>query len=99
MRRRVTKINFKPLDNEEKELMASLDRGEWKPVPNARRVLRDHAKIFRNARIKNQNINIRMTESDLDSYRAKAIAEGIPYQTLISSILHKYLSGKLTHSR
>jgi len=56
-RKRPKPSSFDPLDDEERELMASLNRGEWKLVPNARRVLREHAKIFRNARKKDQNVN------------------------------------------
>lgn len=44
---------------------------------------------------KNKNVNIRMTELDLDRIRAKADREGIPYQTLISSVPHKYVNGQL----
>jgi len=52
---------------------------------------------------KDQRINIRLTTADLQSLQAKAIEEGLPYQSLISSILHKYVTGELierkTHSR
>jgi len=48
---------------------------------------------------KTKNINIRITESDLSSLKRNAEEEGIPYQTLISSVLHKYLSGRLVDER
>ena len=44
---------------------------------------------------KTKNINIRISEQDLENLRRSAEQEGIPYQTLISSVLHKYLSGRL----
>jgi hypothetical protein len=48
---------------------------------------------------KNRNINIRMTELDLEMLRSRAHREGLPYQTLISSILHKYVSDQLVDER
>jgi predicted DNA binding CopG/RHH family protein len=45
--------------------------------------------------IKSERMNIRMSPKDLNGLKIKAIEEGIPYQTLVSSIIHKYLSGKL----
>ncbi len=98
MKRTTAKVNTKPLDQEEKELEESLEKGEWKSIPNTRQILREHSQIFRNAQKKNKNINIRVTESDFDGIRGKALEEGIPYQTLISSLIHKYISGKLTPS-
>jgi predicted DNA binding CopG/RHH family protein len=44
---------------------------------------------------KDQRINIRLSSPDLQALRARALQEGIPYQTLISSVLHKYISGAL----
>ena len=45
---------------------------------------------------KNKNINIRISENDLESIRLLAVREGMPYQTLIGSLIHKYASGYLT---
>ncbi len=50
---------------------------------------------MRNARASNKNINIRVSQADLDRIRAKAEREGLPYQTLISSVLHKYVNDQL----
>ena len=44
---------------------------------------------------KDQRINIRLSSGDLQAIRTRALQEGIPYQTLISSVLHKYVSGSL----
>jgi len=44
---------------------------------------------------KNKTMNIRVNEVDLNSLKARALEEGIPYQTLVTSILHKYVTGKL----
>jgi predicted DNA binding CopG/RHH family protein len=49
--------------------------------------------------LKDQRMNIRIAKRDIDSLKAKALEEGMPYQTLVPSILHKYLSGKLTEKQ
>lgn len=86
---------FEPLDKEEKDLMDSLNREEWRSVPNLKKTMTEHAVFFHASQRKNKHVNIRMTESDLDGIRAKALKEGIPYQTLISSVIHKYITGYL----
>lgn len=51
--------------------------------------------IARNTLKKDKRVNIRMTEHDLEAIQRKAIQEGLPYQTLISSLIHKYVTGKI----
>ncbi|MBU1326800.1 antitoxin [Patescibacteria group bacterium] len=78
------------LDPEERELLRSVEAGEWKPVKNfAAQKKRFHA-AARATLDKIRNINIRLTERDIHRLKSKAIEEGIPYQTLVASILHKY---------
>jgi predicted DNA binding CopG/RHH family protein len=87
------------LDKEEKELSDSYDRGEWRSVKNIegeKQKLRDAAK---NTLKKDARINIRLSSKDLGDIQVIAAREGIPYQTLVSSILHKYVSGSLTEKR
>ncbi len=86
------------LDAEEQELNDSLERGEWKPITNSKKIIQEHTRIFQAALRKTKHVNIRMNEMDYDGIKAKALAEGIPYQTLISSIIHKYISGTLRPS-
>jgi predicted DNA binding CopG/RHH family protein len=83
------------LDKEEKELLASVERGEWVSVNPTKKELQRYAQAARNTLRKTQRINIRLTAYDLEGLRAKAVEEGIPYQTLIASVLHKYVSGRL----
>ncbi len=83
------------LDKEEKEILDSVERGEWKSVKLTKADRKRYAKYARNTLRKNQRINIRISEQDLGEIQKKAIEEGIPYQTLISSVLHKYVSGRL----
>ena len=87
------------LDKEEKELSDSYDRGEWRSVKNLEREkqkLRDAAK---NTLKKDARINIRLSSKDLGDIQVIAAREGIPYQTLLSSVIHKYASGMLMEKR
>jgi len=87
------------LDAEEKELLESYERGEWKTVDNIeaeRAMLREAA---RNTLRKEKRINIRLSAKDLFDIQAAAAEEGMPYQTLISSIIHKYAAGALIDRR
>ena len=80
------------LDPEEEEILKAFDEGKLIRVKNfdeEKRLLQEAA---RNTLNKTKNINIRLSEKDLHKLKAKAVREGIPYQTLASSILHKVAS-------
>lgn len=83
------------LDDEEKKLAESLENEGWvSDLPK-----KEKQKYEASARYslnKQMRINIRMTERDLMKIRAKAIEEGIPYQSLISMLIHKYNEGKMS---
>ena len=87
------------LDPEEKALLESYDRGEWRPVKNKAAEIARLQKYARNTLTKNKRINIRLAERDLVGIQTRAVEEGMPYQTLISSILHKYLSGRFVERK
>ena len=83
------------LDSEEKDILESYERGEWAPAkdtPGEKKKLQQYA---RNTLLKDKRINIRISSKDLDQVQVLAAQEGIPYQTLVSSIIHKYVSGYL----
>lgn len=82
-------------DKYEKEISESYERDEWVSVENVEKEKNKHRQYARNTILKNKRINIRISEKDFLGIKAQSLEEGIPYQTLISSILHKYLSGKL----
>lgn len=94
--KRIRKKAFKPVDQEEKELMESLDRDEWQPVKNIDQEKKKAMAAARSTLRKDKRINLRLTQKDYHQIQIKAIEEGIPYQTLISSIVHKYLNGSLS---
>jgi predicted DNA binding CopG/RHH family protein len=86
---------FEPLDIEEKELIESIDQDEWSPVADSAR-FKSQAREFADATMrKDKRMNIRISERDLRNLKIKAMEEGLPYQTLVSMIIHKYLAGKL----
>lgn len=80
------------LDAEERELSRSIEAGEWKPIKNFAREKKRIQAIAKATLEKTRNINLRLSERDLLRLKAKAIEEGIPYQTLAASLLHKYAS-------
>ena len=65
---------------------------------NLKKKKSDYSKYPKNTFLKNKRINIRISEKDLTNLKAKSLEEGVPYQTLISSVLHKYISGKLVEA-
>ena len=83
------------IDAEEKELLESVERGEWKSAGGGKR---ERARFSRYAKAtfkKDRRLNIRLSSKDLEAIQKRALAEGLPYQTLIASLLHKYASGRL----
>jgi predicted DNA binding CopG/RHH family protein len=79
---------FEP-DKEEQKILDDLEKGKLKSAPNLKERKQSLQKYAKNTLNKTKNINIRLSERDLHKLKAKAIEEGIPYQTLASSILHK----------
>jgi len=88
----------KYLDKDEVELARSLEHEEWVSdlTKKERKQYEEYARYSLN---KQKRINIRMNERDLRKIRAKAIEEGIPYQSLISMLIHKYNEGKVSINR
>ncbi|NOT48541.1 MAG: antitoxin [Acidobacteria bacterium] len=82
------------LDIEEKEILAAYDGGETTTVKGVKKELARHRKVAENTFKKDARINIRIASRDLRALQKRALAEGIPYQTLIASILHKYAEGR-----
>jgi len=87
------------LNSHEKDLLDSFEKGEWTEVPGMKREIEKHEKYARASLKKDKRINIRLSQRDLDSIQRKAITEGIPYQTLISSLIHKYVNGRLEEKK
>lgn len=84
------KAKYYELDPEEEEILKAFEEGKLVRVKNFAKEKKLLEKAARNTLKKTKNINIRLTEKDVHKLKAKAIEEGIPYQTLAASILHKY---------
>ncbi len=91
-----TVISSKKMKKKEKDVLDSVERGEWKRIPNFTQEAARYRETARATLRKDKRVNIRMTERDLLRFRKAALHDGLPYQTLISSILHKYINGRLT---
>ena len=83
------------LDADERELLQSVERAEWKSTGGGKRERARYSRYARATFRKDRRLNIRLSSKDLDAIQKRALAEGLPYQTLISSLLHKYASGRL----
>jgi predicted DNA binding CopG/RHH family protein len=87
------------LDPDEKKLVRSFERGEWRSVRPTKRQRERYASYAQATFRKDRRVNIRMSSKDLEAIQERAAEEGLPYQTLISSVLHKYASGRLLEAR
>jgi len=93
---KLSKKAFEPIDKEESDLMNSLETDEWRPVEDFKQQKKAAVEAARNTLRKDKRINLRLSQKDYHQIQIKALEEGIPYQTLISSIIHKYLNGSLS---
>ncbi len=83
------------VSKEEKELLDSVEREEWVSIPDFRKEAKRYQEYARATFRKDKRVNIRISEKDLSKIQKRALQEGLPYQTLISSILHKFVTGQL----
>jgi predicted DNA binding CopG/RHH family protein len=83
------------LDPEEKDLLDSFEHGEWQSIEGQREAVECYRDYARATFKKDRRVNIRISRKDLEALQKRALEEGIPYQTLLASILHKYAAGRL----
>ena len=86
---------MKKLDAYEQDLLTAYEKGELRSSLPAKADLTRFKAAASATFIKDRRVNIRLSSPDLMDIQARALEEGIPYQTLIASVLHKYLSGRL----
>lgn len=87
------------LTKEEKEILDSFEKDEWIPVENLAERKKEMIAYARNTLRKDKRLNIRISERDLLELQKKAVREGLPYQTYVSSIIHKFINGSLVEAR
>lgn len=90
------KTHRKKLDPEEKDILSSFENDEFIQVENVEMEKKVASKAAAKSLRKDIRINIRLSSSDISNIKEMAAYEGLPYQTLIASILHKYAAGHLT---
>jgi predicted DNA binding CopG/RHH family protein len=83
------------LNKQEKQIVESVERGEWRSVRGVKKQIKRYKEYAKATVRKDKRVNIRMSEKDLIRIRKKAMEEGLPYQTLISSVLHRYANNRL----
>ena len=79
----------------ENDILTSFEKGEWQPVKNQTKENARYRELAAATLRKSRRVNIRISAMDLEGLQAKAAEEGLPYQTLMASVLHKYVSGRL----
>ena len=89
----------KYIDEEEKDFIESFERGEWQTVAGVVKDAEASREYARNTLKKDKRINIRLSEKDLEDLRVMAVENGIPYQTMISSVLHRFATGQLRDAK
>lgn len=82
------------LNNEEKNILQSVEDGEWESIDDIQNRKNEMQNIALNTIKENKRINIRISERDLLELKRKALEEGLPYQTYVARILHKFVNGK-----
>lgn len=83
------------LDKEEQKILSDYERGKYKRVANFKKVKKDTQKIARTTLNKSKNINIRLTERDLQKIKSRSAKVGIPYQTMVAAVIHQYVNDKI----
>ncbi len=86
-------------DDEELEILKAWEAGTLKPVSGVAKQLKAHQSAAETTFNKDQRLNIRISSRDLRNLQARALEEGVPYQTFAASLLHKFVSGHLVNQQ
>ena len=83
------------LNAEEREILKSIESWEWKSDSKSKTNMKRFQRMAKAMIQKNHRVNIRLSTLDLEGLQRRALREGIPYQTLMASVIHKYVTGIL----
>lgn len=83
------------LDDEEREILDAYREGRLERIALSREEMEGYREAARATARKDKRVNIRMSSNDLEDLKVRALQEGVPYQTLMASVLHKFVSGRL----
>lgn len=92
-----TKFDY--IDDDERDIMDSLEADEWVSVADAQSHKAEATEIARSTMRKDRRMNVRISERDMRNLKIRAAEEGVPYQTLVTMVLHKYVTGQLTETQ
>ena len=90
---------MKTLDRDEREILSAYEKGRLVSARPTKAQLSSFRSAARATFIKSRRVNIRLSPADLMDIQARAYEEGVPYQTLIASVLHKYVTGRLRETK
>ena len=90
---------MKGLDRYEKQVLSAYESGKLKPAVTSETSLRRYREYARATLTKNRRVNIRVSTQDVSDIQARAVEEGMPYQTLMASVLHKFATGRLVERK
>ena len=85
---------MKTLDRYEKQVLSAFEAGKLKSTVTSDASLRRYREYARATLAKNRRVNVRLSTQDLSEIQTRAAEEGVPYQTLIASVLHKFVTGR-----
>lgn len=85
-------MKYFEFDKEEEKLINAFEKGEFQSVKGKKAMVSELNEIVHEVMNRTRNINIRLSEHDLQKIKAHALKKGIPYQTLVASVLHQYIS-------
>ncbi len=81
------------------DLLQSITNDEWVSIKNKSEFIKSLQQVAHSTMVKDQRMNVRISKKDLLQLKALAMEEGMPYQTLVTSIIHKYINGNLKEVR
>lgn len=90
---------MKGLDRYERQVLYAYESGKLKSAVTSETSLRRYREYARATLTKNRRVNIRVSTQDVSDIQARAVEEGMPYQTLMASVLHKFATGRLVERR
>ncbi|MFH1610493.1 MAG: hypothetical protein ABIA91_01255 [Patescibacteria group bacterium] len=88
-------MKYYDLNKEEKQILEDFERDDFKSVKDLKKQKDSYVKYAKSTLAKARNINIRLSEKDLQKAKIKAADQGIPYQTLITSVVHRYVNDRI----
>jgi predicted DNA binding CopG/RHH family protein len=92
-------MKYIELDNYEKKILEDYQKGKLKPLPGLKQAKKRYHQYTRSVLDKTKNVNIRISEGDLFKIKSLAVKKGIPYQTMLTSVIHQYSSGQIQETR